>query len=229
MPYRSLWRRSACTTVAARMAPVAPSGWPSAIAPPIGLTTSGFRPRVLITANAWAAKASFSSIQPMSARLKPAALSAAGIASIGPMPISSGGTPRDAKLTNRASGCKLNCLTAFSLANISAPAPSLVCELLPAVTLPLAANTVRSLASASSVVSARGPSSRLTVRAVVLISPLSRLGVRSTTCTGVISSANAPACCAARALWWDCSANASCASRLTFHCVATFSAVKPMP
>jgi hypothetical protein len=44
MPYFSWWRRSACTTVAARIAPVAPSGWPSAIAPPIGLTFAGSRP-----------------------------------------------------------------------------------------------------------------------------------------------------------------------------------------
>ena len=49
----------------------------------------------------------------------------------------SGGTPRAAKLTKRASGFRSNCLTAFSLARISAPAPSLVCELLPAVTLPI--------------------------------------------------------------------------------------------
>jgi hypothetical protein len=63
------------------------------------------------------------------------------MASIGPMPMISGGTPREAKLTKRASGFRSNCLTAFSEARISAPAPSLVCELLPAVTLPLAANT----------------------------------------------------------------------------------------
>ena len=61
----------------------------------------------------------------------------------------SGGTPRMAKLTKRTSGVRLNCLTARSEARINAPAPSDVCELLPAVTLPLAANTGRSLASAS--------------------------------------------------------------------------------
>ena len=165
----------------------------------------------------------------MSARLSPALFSAAGMASIGPMPISSGGTPREAKLTKRASGFKSKRLTALSLARIRQPAPSLVCELLPAVTEPLAANTARSLASAASVVSARGPSSRLTVRAWMLTSPVARLGLRSTTCTGVISSAKAPACCAANAFKWLCSANSSWASRLTFHCIATFSAVSPMP
>ncbi len=48
-------------------------------------------------------------------------------------------------------------LTAFSLARIKAPAPSLVCELLPAVTLPRAANTGLSLARPSMEVSGRGP------------------------------------------------------------------------
>jgi gamma-glutamylputrescine oxidase len=37
-------RRRPCTMVAARTAPVAPSGWPSAIAPPSGLTLSGSSP-----------------------------------------------------------------------------------------------------------------------------------------------------------------------------------------
>src|SRR5581483_380623 len=34
MPYFCLRRRRPCSRVATRMAPVAPSGWPSAIAPP---------------------------------------------------------------------------------------------------------------------------------------------------------------------------------------------------
>jgi hypothetical protein len=151
----------------------------------------------------------------------------------------SGGTPRAAKLTKRASGLRSNCFTAFSLARISAPAPSLVCELLPAVTLPMpvalpvgslaAANTGRSLARPSSEVSGRGPSSSETVRVFAACSPVARFGTRSTTSIGVVSSANSPAACALRARWCDSSANASCASRLTFHCNATFSAVRPMP
>ncbi len=183
----------------------------------------------MITASDCAAKASLSSIQPMSASDRPAYLSAAGIASIGPMPMISGGTPRAAKLTKRASGLRSNCLTAFSLARISAPAPSLVCELLPAVTLPLAANTGRSLARPSSEVSGRGPSSSETVRVFVPCSPVARLGKRSTTSIGVISSLNSPPFCAFSARRCDSSANASCASRVTFHCAATFSAVRPMP
>ena len=98
------------------------------------------------------------------------------MASIGPMPMISGGTPRTAKLTKRASGFRSNCLTAFSLARIRQPAPSLVCELLPAVTEPLAANTGFSLARPSTEVSARGPSSMLTVRVLTMLSPLCQVG-----------------------------------------------------
>ncbi|MDT4849850.1 hypothetical protein FQZ97_839840 [compost metagenome] len=120
-------------------------------------------------------------------------------------------------------------MSAASLTRISAPAPSLVCELLPAVTEPRAANTVRSLASPSMDVSGRAPSSRLTVRVVVLTSAVSRFTLRSVTSTGVISSVNSPFFMASTARWCDCTANASCASRDTFHCWATFSAVRPMP
>ena len=141
----------------------------------------------------------------------------------------SGGTPLLAKLTKRASGVRSYCLQARSLARISAPAPSEVCELLPAVTVPRAANTVRSFARPSMLVSGRGPSSRLTIRLLTIDSPVSRSGVRSVTSIGVISSANSPAACAASAFWCEASAKASCASRDTFHCCATFSAVSPMP
>ena len=229
MPYFSLWRRSACTTVAERMAPVAPSGWPSAMAPPMGLTLAGSSPRVFITASDCAAKASFSSIQSSASCLRPAFFSAAGMASIGPMPMMCGGTPRAAKLTKRASGVRPKRLTAASLARINAPAPSLVWLLLPAVTLPRAANTGRSLARPSRLASGRGPSSMSTVRVLMIGSPVLRLAPRAVTSTGVISSLNSPAAMAATARWLDCRANASCASRDTPHCCATFSAVRPMP
>ena len=45
----------------------------------------------------------------------------------------------------------------------------------------------------------------------------------------LISAPNSPAACAASAFWCDASANASWSSRETFHCAATFSAVRPMP
>ena len=62
-----------------------------------------------------------------------------------------------------------------------------------------------------------------------MLSPVARFGVRLTTVIGVISSLNSPAAMAFSAFWCEASANSSCASRLTFHCAATFSAVMPMP
>mmetsp|Transcript_61304 Transcript_61304/g.144824 ORF Transcript_61304/g.144824 Transcript_61304/m.144824 type:complete len:241 (+) Transcript_61304:257-979(+) len=112
MPYLPPVRRRPWMTEAARMAPVAPSGWPSAMAPPLGLTLARSSSMPLLsrsfsTARLWAAKASFSSTQSRSLALMPAAFSAAGMASIGPMPMISGGTPRTAKDTKRASGVRL--------------------------------------------------------------------------------------------------------------------------
>src|SRR5690606_18927934 len=144
MPYCRLRRRRAWMVVAERIAPVAPRGWPRAMAPPMGLTTSSFRPRSRITARDCAAKASFSSIQPIWSSVRPAFFRAAGMASLGPMPMMSGGTPRTAKDTKRASGVRLCSFRARSDTTSRAPAPSEVCELLPAVTLPLAAKTGRS-------------------------------------------------------------------------------------
>jgi len=74
----------------------------------------------------------------------------------------SGGTPATAKPRKRPSGCRLKRLSAVSLARITAPAPSEVCELLPAVTVPLAAKRGPEFRQHVRVVPARGPSSTLT-------------------------------------------------------------------
>ena len=57
--------------VAVSFAPVQPSGWPSAMAPPLTLTIAGSSPAARITASACAAKASLSSITPMSSSFRP--------------------------------------------------------------------------------------------------------------------------------------------------------------
>jgi len=54
----------------------------------------------------------------------------------GPSPICAGSHPAHWVSVILARGFKLYCLTAFSLASISSAAPSLICELLAAVTLP---------------------------------------------------------------------------------------------
>ncbi len=166
-------------------------------------------------------------------RLMPAALQRRGIASIGPMPMISGGTPATAKPTKRASGFRLYSLDRLlRWRAISAPAPSEVCELLPAVTLPpLAANTGFSLASASHAW-CRGAGLRRAdhLRVSIEISPAGEVGVAVVDLdTARSRRLNSPAACAASAPSWCAAANASCASRLTFHCCATFSAVRPMP
>ncbi len=79
--------------VAVSFAPVQPSGWPRAMAPPLGFTRVGSSPACWITARDWAPKASLSSITAMSLRERPASFSALGMAKTGPMPNSSGGQP----------------------------------------------------------------------------------------------------------------------------------------
>ena len=98
----------------------------------------------------------------------------------------------------------------------TAAAPSLVCDELPAVTLPLAWKAGLSLASASSEVSRRGPSSVSTSRLRRRPARRPTAGAASTTSasTGTISSAKRPASMAAIALRWLSSAKASCASRV---------------
>src|SRR5687767_1531274 len=63
MPYLALRRCISLIKVAVSFAPVQPSGWPSAMAPPLTLTFSGSRLSSFMHARACAAKASLSSIR----------------------------------------------------------------------------------------------------------------------------------------------------------------------
>jgi hypothetical protein len=98
----------------------------------------------------------------------------------------------------------------FSLAawlafiSTTAPAPSLMPEALPAVTVPSLAKAGLSLVMASRVAPWRGYSSSVTTT-----SPL-----RVLTVTGVISSLNRPAFWAASALFCEPTANSSCCARV---------------
>ena len=101
----------------------------------------------------------------------------------------------------------------------SAAAPSVMPGALPAVTVPPSGwKAGFSLASASRLESARGPSSTLTTVGPFLPG----------TVTGTISSSKRPASCAAMARWCERSANSSCASRETSCLAATRSAWTPM-
>src|SRR5437773_272057 len=76
-------------------APVMPYGWPSAIAPPCGLSLSlkGSTPTSAQTGSTCAANASFSSTTSTSSIVMPACFNAMRTASIGPTPMISGATP----------------------------------------------------------------------------------------------------------------------------------------
>ena len=100
----------------------------------------------------------------------------------------------------RPSSCALSLLM-----TTTAAAPSEICEDVPAVIVPSLPNAGRSLASASTVVSARTPSSSRHSSG----SPL-RCGMS----TGVISSSNTPFLCATAARWCERAANSSCSSRV---------------
>ncbi len=117
-------------------------------------------------------------------------------------------------MTIRARGVSPYRSTAAPLATTSAEAPSESGEEAPAVTMPSARKTVRSVASFSSVVEGRGPSSAVT-------SP-------SLTGTGTISRSKCPARWAATARWCERSAKASDCSRVIPSSAATSSAVSPM-
>ena len=82
------------------------------------------------------ANASFNSIRSRSPTFKPARCKAFSVAGTGPIPITDGSTPATAMLTIFAIGCKLYFLTASSLANNIAAAPSFIPEEFPAVTVP---------------------------------------------------------------------------------------------
>ena len=74
----------------------------------------------------------------------------------GPMPMIRGGTAAEAMPSTRARGVRPCVFAASSLATISAAAPSLTPDALPAVSVPGERTKVLRLASCSDVVSGRG-------------------------------------------------------------------------
>ncbi len=102
---------------------------------------------------------------------------------------------------------------------MTAAPPSLICEAFPAVMLPALSNAGRRLASDSSVVSARTPSSTLTTTG----SPL-----RWGTSTLMISVSNSPSLAARAARSWELAATWSCDWRSRPADAAYFSVPAPM-
>ncbi|MNL39481.1 hypothetical protein D3C87_1617620 [compost metagenome] len=117
------------------------------------------------------------------------------------MPIMRGSTPAVAYDIMRAMGFRPNSFTSFSDMTITNAAPSEVWEEFPAVTDPPAAKTGFNLFNASTVVSARGPSSWLITVSFVFFLPEAWSKNVSFTVTGTMPSVNQPSFCARSAFW----------------------------
>ena len=141
--------------------------------------------------------------------------------------MTSGATPAVANDTSRPSGSRPSRAARSPSITTMAAAPSLICELFPAVTVPVGSKAGRRPAMRDSSVSRRIPSSA-SKRTISRWGRPSSTTVRSTS-TGTISSRNQPASWAVAARWWLRSPQASWASRSTPSRRATSSPVRPMP
>ena len=195
--------------------PDMPTGWPSAIAPPLTLTLSSSRPSSRADGDADRGER-LVELDQVEVGGRDALLlaglrgrvwrAAAGGVESGPatMPCA----PISASHSRPSS-------SAFALLiTTTAAAPSEICEAEPAVIVPSLLNAGRSLPSDSAVVSPRTPSSWETTTG----SPL-RCGIS----TGTTSSSKTPFFQATAAFWCDCAANSSCSSRVrlcaaALHC-----------
>ena len=115
------------------MAPVAPSGWPIAIAPPLTLSFSSGMFRSFWNFSTTEANASFSSNRSMSSTVRPARSSTFLVAGVGPVSMMIGSAPLVAVATMRARGVRPCDLPASSEPTSTSAAPSTMPELLPPV------------------------------------------------------------------------------------------------
>ncbi len=114
-------RSSSWRALVMRNAPVPPSGWPRAMAPPFGLVRSGSAPTSRCQASTTEAKASLISNRSMSSIAMPVRSSRRCVASIGPVSMSTGSTPTRHVSTTRARGVRPRA-AAFSAVIISTAA-----------------------------------------------------------------------------------------------------------
>ena len=137
-PRRPSRRRSSCTRATTRRAPLIPSGWPIAIAPPLTLTRSGSSPSSRMTASVCEANASLSSTRSIVVRRStPGALEQLAHGRHRPDPHHVGIDARDRRAGERGRAARCRAPRArSSLAITSAAAPSLSPLALPAVTVP---------------------------------------------------------------------------------------------
>mmetsp|Transcript_5920 Transcript_5920/g.23453 ORF Transcript_5920/g.23453 Transcript_5920/m.23453 type:complete len:214 (+) Transcript_5920:259-900(+) len=201
------------------LAPVAPSGWPSAMAEPQTFSLFWSAPSAFAQEPGTDAKASLTSYKSMSDRESPVFASTFLVAGMGPSSITTGSEPASASPTMRARAlaplpCLRRCSRPRSLTIMTAAAPSEICEAVPGVSTPPGA-MVLSLASFSTVVPGRRPSS-LACRCV---RPSS-----SSTSTGTISLSKAPLAYASAPRLCERAAIASSSARLRSYFLASISA-----
>src|SRR5438552_1722700 len=133
-------RSSTFSKVAMRRAPLPPSGWPSAIAPPCRFTFSRSAPTSRSHARMTGANASLISTASMSASVSFERSRIARVAGIGPVSMITGSTPPSANVWKRARGRRPS-TRAFSFSMTStAAAPSVIWLELPAVMRPSGLN-----------------------------------------------------------------------------------------
>ena len=149
----------------------------------------------------------------MSATVRPCRSSSRGTANTGPMPISSGPQPAEAKPRKVPSGLKPRRAASAPDISTQAEAPSESWLALPAVTKAPSPRTGLSLARPSSVVSGRLPSSLASRVSTSRVSPVALSVTVIIALIGTISSSNRPAACAAAVRRWLSRLKASCASR----------------
>ena len=165
------------------------------------------------------ANASFSSMRSISSRVRPVLRNTFRMASTGPMPMMLGSQPVTANPRNTARGSRPFFSAVSRSISTTAPAPSLIGELLPAVHTPSGSKAVGRLPRVSMVLSGRTHSS-LSTTVVLPRFP--------GTVTGIICSSNRPAACAAAAFRWLSRAKASHSSRVMWYFLPRFSAVVPI-
>ena len=180
-----------------------------AIAPPLGLTLDSSIPSLRVQYSAWEAKASLISQMPTSVVSMPTCSSSLGIATAGPTPISSGAQPATELATQRAlmEDERPSSVAVDRRINRVAAAPSLTCELFPAVLLPVAEKAGFRLAIFSTEMLWRIPSSLVTVTSFGGASGFS--GSNESVFTGTISESKRPAFWAAVAFLCDSAAKTS--------------------
>ena len=119
-----------------RRAPEAPSGCPSAIAPPRGLSSASVTPNSRLPGQRHRRErlVDLERVDVVGGRC-PARASTLWVAGIGPVSISVGSSPTTLEARIRARGRSPSAAARSSLISSRAPAPSVICDELPAVTI----------------------------------------------------------------------------------------------